>query len=867
METVNQPEPANRDVADQTENTTTNTEAVEPSSTTEKLSMGPPSKGDLPIEPRLVWTIPTKEPKEGEPQTGYDPEKTFAELRNFHLYGNLGAEPLRHASEALPTPALLSQYQDLSRVRYDYPVCVTDGEGDLPARTLTDIVDEVIAAVADDSDDGRRLTLHIHQMESAVKTFAENNPDARLLMLWNQVGDEILEKTTLVDDEKRMLKQDVNVAQGALRVDGEVIACNATSATRLFKAAVERHWRTRCAEWRRDLDTLIHELDEILAADFARSPEARSPDHLRASVGTGKDDDLDFLAMSSILKQSDLGEPIPQSRRKRIEEILAMLRKVEPLFDDDTVIEGTDSETPLRIELVENDCSAVVHRFVDQMQTMVDFFKAVRIARLEIGNLYEEEVHDPFFAQFGVIHLTEEGFSLCPPILLTLNNEFFAEPDKGGLFDILNAGIPIKVLVQLDDLFYSADSTEGLAVALAWPARLASMAAALNHIYVMQSPLSNPMLLQRGFMEGLRYAGPALFSVYTGNRENQPGLSLYHNAAAATESRVFPAFTYAPGKGDVLAERSSILDNPQIENMWPTEPFNYLNTEFNENTIELAFTPADFLFCDVRLTGHFWRVPPSEWHQDMVPVHEFLQLDEETANSKIPYLTAVGPDGQIARVVMTRMILSLVRGCESFWGTVQEMGGVNNSFALRALAEEKERLEGDKQRDVTEIEQRYKDQLNKNIGELTREIIQRIVNQIAAGGEFRAEGEGAAAVETAPGETEVVPEVASPTAEIAPAEPAAPPEAEEEEEEISLDDPYIDTPLCTTCNECTNINNRMFAYNDNKQAFIKDPLAGSFRELVQAAEKCPVHIIHPGKPKNPSEPDLDDLTKRAAPFN
>ncbi|MEE8361028.1 MAG: ferredoxin, partial [Gemmatimonadales bacterium] len=71
----------------------------------------------------------------------------------------------------------------------------------------------------------------------------------------------------------------------------------------------------------------------------------------------------------------------------------------------------------------------------------------------------------------------------------------------------------------------------------------------------------------------------------------------------------------------------------------------------------------------------------------------------------------------------------------------------------------------------------------------------------------------------------------------------------------------------TTCDECTNINNRLFAYDDKKQAYIKDPRAGTFKELVQAAEKCPVEIIHPGTPLNPKEKGLEKWIKRAEPFN
>ncbi|HRA24382.1 MAG TPA: ferredoxin, partial [Usitatibacteraceae bacterium] len=81
------------------------------------------------------------------------------------------------------------------------------------------------------------------------------------------------------------------------------------------------------------------------------------------------------------------------------------------------------------------------------------------------------------------------------------------------------------------------------------------------------------------------------------------------------------------------------------------------------------------------------------------------------------------------------------------------------------------------------------------------------------------------------------------------------------------DDPWIETARCPSCNECQLINPQMFGYNDNKQAFIKDANAGTYRQLVEAAEACQVAIIHPGKPRNPAEPGLDELMKRAEAFN
>ncbi|UCH85433.1 MAG: ferredoxin, partial [Candidatus Latescibacterota bacterium] len=719
----------------------------------------------------------------------------------------------------------------------------------------------IVAALTDEGDEGNRLKRRIYQLESKVKALADDNPGTRLSTLWKRGINEMLSGRSVGDDDAKALNIDMKAVGGALNVDGEVLTCNTRIASRLFESVIKHQWIERSADFTNELDSLIHDLDGVLAADFAQSPEGMSAEHLKAAAGSEKEDSVNYEAMSSILKQSDLVKQIPEARRKRLEETLAILRGVQPIFVGQATSDTSKTVSNLRIEVVENDCSAAVHRFADQMATLVDFFKAVRIAKLEIENKYHPPVHDPFFARFGVMHLTVDEFALCPPVLLTLTNEFFSGPDKGAVLDILGAGIPIKILMQLDDLFYNGDSANDLAVALSWPSRLANMAVSLNNVYVLQSPVSNPALLQRGFVDGFQYDGPALFSVYTGSRDNQPGLTMYHNAAAATESRIFPSLAYNPAGGDTLDDRADIMDNPQVERAWPSESFSYQNEVQDTFEIDLDFTPADFLACDVRLARHFWRVPASKWHADMVPLAEFLQLDEAAAETKVPYLTAVGIDNEIERVVMTRLILSVVRRCELSWRYIQELGGVDNSFASKALEQEKDRLIEEKDQQVSAVETQYQDELNRNLGDLTRELIQRMVEEVTSGGGI---GAPEVAAPAGPAPPEAVPE-APETTEAPPAPEAV--EEEEDEDEVSFDDPYIDTPLCTTCNECTNINSRMFAYNENKQATIKDATAGTYAELVQAAEKCPVHIIHPGKPKNPDEPGLDGLIERGAKFN
>ena len=84
----------------------------------------------------------------------------------------------------------------------------------------------------------------------------------------------------------------------------------------------------------------------------------------------------------------------------------------------------------------------------------------------------------------------------------------------------------------------------------------------------------------------------------------------------------------------------------------------------------------------------------------------------------------------------------------------------------------------------------------------------------------------------APAETEAPAE--EPEAE---AEPVAQ-EAAEPEEELSFDEPWLDTAACTTCDDCMSINKMMFAYNEDKQAYIRDAKAGTYADLVAAAREA-----------------------------
>jgi pyruvate-ferredoxin/flavodoxin oxidoreductase len=79
--------------------------------------------------------------------------------------------------------------------------------------------------------------------------------------------------------------------------------------------------------------------------------------------------------------------------------------------------------------------------------------------------------------------------------------------------------------------------------------------------------------------------------------------------------------------------------------------------------------------------------------------------------------------------------------------------------------------------------------------------------------------------------------------------------------------PWLDTDNCTSCDECIKINEKIFEYNADKKAFIKNPNGGPYKDIVKAAEKCTAMVIHPGLPSDRSEKDIDKWIKRAEKFN
>jgi len=716
--------------------------------------------------------------------TGRMPEGEFAAIESRDLY-----------------PAAFAGYRDLTSLRYDFPLVLVRG-GKQPVQSLSGLIDAALQELAEDRE-ADRLARHALRIEREVRRLAAEGVTGSLTKLWDLGAARIDGKANeLLQDSLRRLRT-------VLKTDGDVVDCDRTTPLRLFLHLWQGEHDRKSQAFRADLNRLIMKLSDILSAEFVRSKEGLSADRLRASVGAAHQSTFDFDAMSRLLAASSADVPMPESRRRRVRGLLSTLRAQRfyaPAGDGD---KGIDVGEPY--SFIFDKCSDALAAYRERLPKMIELAKAIAIARLEIESEYSEARHDAFFAEFGDNGLDPAELASFPDYLICLRAADLAAPESELILQALAAGMPAKIVVQTDDLFEQSPIASDYLISGLRNKQLTSAAIGLGSCYVLQTGGSNLFRLRAQILRGIAYSGPALFSVFSG--ASGTGVPPYLTAAAAAESRAFPAFTYDPSAGADWASRFSLDGNSQIDLDWPQTRLEYEDGEQQLVSETHSFTLIDFAASDPRCARHFAKVQRAKWTADLVPASEFLEREPHDVIEKVPCLLMVDSDNCLQKVVVNDRLVRQARRCVEAWRSLQELGGVHNSHA--ALAVERE-----------------------------RKVWAEQVRPAPVAEERVAEATAGAAVAAAPA-------------------PAAAPEVAPER---PSDDPYIETPRCTSCNECTQINDKMFGYDANKQASIINPDAGTFRQLVEAAESCQVSIIHPGKPRNKDEPGLDELIKRAEAF-
>ena len=638
--------------------------------------------------------------------------------------------------------------------------------------------------------------------------------------------------------------------------DGACLGCGEKTAIHLFTATVSAMMQPRVEAHLKHIDDLVTRLERHIRLKLAEGLDLSDIAAIEGALETDPDSDLTLAALSGKLDSDSQNTVLDREWLGWATGLLEQLRDLKWRYIEGPtrrgraemgVINSTGCTSvwgstypynpypfPWTSHLFQDSPSVAMGIFEGHMAKMAKGFRAVRMAELELAGKFSQREHKKEFQNFTWNDFTDEEWRLCPPVVSIGGDGAMYDIGFQNLSRAMASGMPIKVLV-LDTQVYS--NTGGQACTSGFISQVADMSPygaamkgkeeirkeisligmAHRTSFVLQGAISNVTHLLEGYIDGLNSRRPALFNIYAvcppehGIGDDQ----MDKQSKLAVESRAYPLMRFDPDEGETFADCIDLEGNPALDSDWPEYTLEYTNENGAQEKLTLPLTFADFAASEGRFRKHFKRAPRESWNDDMVLFHEFLELDEDEREGKFPFIWAVGPKGDLTRILCSREIVTSAEERRSFWRQMKGVAGLMDKVDVDAAV----------QAARTEMAQNLTSALLGLSG-----------------------SSGVAAPAISPDATGNVP---------APA-PAAGGAAAGDYEPV-----WIDTPECTACDECTDLAPGIFKYNEDKLAIVINPQGGTYKDIVRSAEKCTAGCIHPGTPWDMSEKGIDKLVARA----
>jgi ferredoxin len=794
----------------------------------------------------------------------------WRELRSFFRHGKNKVK--------LPEriwPVSLSPIFTQNLVGVDFPVWVTDEnpiEGKVYCESFEKIISAILAKLSGNSG-GKEIILN--NIERIIHLTNQKLVNKQAILFKPAVS-EILElfasELDVSGSESEGFMKSLNELKVALPESGYLIPYSCHTSFQLLEASMVASQQQVRKQFVTEIKEIKSKLKDLLKVELGKRPESRDPDKLHDSLSF-IDSMVKFEELSSILPESS-SEMMTDDRIKRIQDVVSRFEETknllnhrgfvfidETLFNDKEFQWDTLFEKEQLVSFQKGEGSDLIKKSFDiHTNAWMQIIAARRIGKLELNNNYQAEVHDEFFRFFNWERFSTEELNICPHFILITDDVNLFEAEYPKLSTLLAANIPIKILAVKREAYvtHDLDIIKSESTGLDSHAELSALMLSHKNIYVAQSSSLSPTYLFDAFTAGLSAFAPAFFYVLNVNEKIHSDSIVW--TSATIEGRDFPSFTYKGLLGTSWGSRFEIKNNPQADNLWPVYSYGIIDEKEEEQTLDFHFTFADLAVLNPAYRTHFFLVENAYWRENLIPITSYLENSSEENLGKIPFIWVLDDSCQLQKLAVSWHMVVATQERLDFWRFLQENSGINNYHVERAIYQTKSDLEDLHVQQIKNLKKAHELEIQKIRAEEAEKVIENLTSVLL---NLDLTGSQSSFIPPQETNTQIDPEIQASEPDIVQEKNI---EVEEEDNFLS-NEPYIDTVLCTSCNECLDVNKRMFKYNENKMAYIDDPNAGTFEELVEAAEKCPVGIIHPGTPINPDEDDLESLIARAAKFN
>ena len=835
--------------------------------------------------PRNLPLLPTKAAAQTEEsQVFWEQAHQFFQTKGSLFFDNEESGVLEQTPVSVDS-VLLAPYENMKAVSYDYPLWIAEKSENIPDglfMPVAELLHGALKTFAPEKNQAKTLRDNIPRLEMYFRDVmsVSGQPEK-----FEQILASALEKTriklALTGEESKAFEADLKKLSSHLPVSGTVVGFSGDAVFYVLAALLKANHSSAQTTVNEEIKQLTSSLKELLLVEKSNLPDERKPERLQQSLGFS----------SKLINPNSLAEVLPESasvsmspeRMQRIQKTLEIISDPENRFWTKDALLLVHESNYKRSGFSWEDCfpdssvssykdgsaaETAAEIFEKQMEIASKIIAAIRIAKMEIDDHYRTEIHDQFFQNFNWKRMGQEELSLVPPVIL-LEEESSLKDNPQVLSRLLLSAKPINVIVLKNsplqnntEIFSSLNPEDDQA--FGFRQELGLLAVSHRKAFVSQASVSHLEHLIQSLSTGIKTGLPSFFNVLAPTTTADQADQTFLVAGAAVESREFPLFSYDPNRGLEWGSRFLVSANPQAEQEWPIYELPVTSTDGTESSLSLAFTPADFMVLRADAKNFYLDVPAQFWSEDsMLPLAEYLRLPLKDTHDKLPFLWTLDEQRVLHRILPNIMLTEICRERLDAWSFVQDFGGSNNYHAKVAAEQERAEAAVETEKKIAELEVKHQAELEQVRQQTATEAMERLTAVLMDLDPLSVLPSGKAVKAAKPEELTPMKSAEQNLAQLV--------EDTEEDEEVAdeeiSEEAWLETFRCTTCNECTEMSPAVFDYNEDKQAFIKDINAGTYQELVLAAEECPAKCIHPGQPFNPDEAGLEDLIKRAAVFN
>ncbi len=750
------------------------------------------------------------------------------------------------------TPLNIPEINFNSNILGNYPIYINANGNTYSSKPIYNLLEEAIHQVKNEPEPGSPLEALAHSLNLWVEKYQlasqksyclNSSPDVN-----RELAEQYLNEFETSPESKKNLLDEISEILKHLPDEGNVVPF---SSNIHFQTSLQIFQSKKIKE-----KTLIHnELKELAAKlkdliDIHRSHFGSAVKKKGANKAMEQLQGVNIEKLAKSLPKYKGAKLINPKRLEAMENALVQLNSgIKNLETQPTLMVYSSKKCAdvlldpqyVKLEKTPKPLSAAVGYLKQISNSFTDLIKAIKLAQIEVNEAYVEEIHPVYLESIQWDFNGQLETRLLPEIIVYQNlkdEEYYPN---------LNAEYPIKFIMDytLPDLLIKGSN--GF--------QINNVNFALKQVFGLNCFVSHvnscDSLSLIESLDSFSEAKGMGMSICCVSPEKVDSKTAFYKMDLAYKSRLTPYLKYSPNEEKGFSQSFSINCNPDLNSDWAI-----LNAE-------KRVTPADYLLLETEWEHDFLQISSLESLDGELELHNYLNNQDNQSANSFPVINMENFNGERLRFGVSRGILAFSNVLLGQWKRLQELGGVHNYYAEKTKQEITEQIEQKFQLEMEQLKSKHAEELeevrSKEAGialeKLAEGLLNLNINQMSGSStpSVAAQEEPKAVENLEPSESPQVKEEGIPEV----AKPKTPQSLE----------PYIDSELCTSCNDCINVNNRLFKYNSDKQAEIADASQGTFAELVKAATKCPAKCIHPGSPREGDNTVTEQLMAQAETLN